>query len=179
MYYHVIIPTVLRKENHQLSKSLQRRWRRVIGTRGECREDVLFNLLKISTDELRRSLRREKLKHASKSTNSKLLRQQNKQTTRIIQKVKFQVLMVFALMILLCSPRAKRGSEKRRCFKCKELGHFIASCRHMDNEDEKRRCVTYNKKDHMIISCPLMKNQGRASPTMTLTNKKNEQQASC
>jgi hypothetical protein len=37
-----------------------------------------------------------------------------------------------------------------RCFKCKELDHFIALCPHMDNMDEVRRYSTYNKKEHVI-----------------------------
>jgi hypothetical protein len=84
---------------------------------------------------------------------NEFLRQHEKQTTRTRTKVKIQVLMLFALVIFLCPPRAKRRG-KRRYFKCKELGHFIASCPHMDIEDEVRRCFTYNKKDHMIPSYP-------------------------
>jgi hypothetical protein len=84
---------------------------------------------------------------------NEFLRQHEKQTTRTRTKVKIQVLMLFALVIFLCPPRAKRRG-KRRYFKCKELDHFIDSCPHMDIEDEVRRCFTYNKKDHMIPSYP-------------------------
>jgi hypothetical protein len=74
--------------------------------------------------------------------------------------------------------KSKKGRGKRRCFKCKELCHFIASCPHKDKDEGMRRCFGCNGKDHMITSCPLMKNQRRAFPTMTLTKNKNEQQAS-
>jgi hypothetical protein len=77
------------------------------------------------------------------------------------------------------SSKHKKGRGKRRCFKCKELGQFIASCPHKDEEEWMRRCFGCNNEDHVIASCLLMKNQGRASPMMTLTNTKNEQQASC
>jgi hypothetical protein len=76
----------------------------------------------------------------------------------------------------MISSKNKKGRGKRRCFKCKELGHFIASCPHKDKDEGMRRCFGCNE-DHMITSCPLMKNQRRAPSTMTLTNKKN--QASC
>jgi hypothetical protein len=48
----------------------------------------------------------------------------------------------------------KKRIRKRRCFRCKELGHFIASCPHM-------------------------KNKSLASPRMTFTTKESKQQASC
>jgi hypothetical protein len=79
---------------------------------------------------------------------------------------------------LFMSSKSIKKRGKRRCFKCKELVHFIASCLHMDTKNEVRSYFTCNKEDHMITSCPLMKNQGRASPKMTLIKTKNEQQAS-
>jgi hypothetical protein len=79
---------------------------------------------------------------------------------------------------LSMSSKRKKGRGKRRCFKCKELSHFIASCPHKD-KDEGMRCFGCNGKDHMITSCPLVKNQRRASSKMTLTKTKDEQQASC
>jgi hypothetical protein len=60
--------------------------------------------------------------------------------------------------------KSKKGRGKRRCFKCKELGHFIASCPNMNIENEMRRFFTNGKEDHVITSCPLMRNQGHASP---------------
>src|SRR5688572_26420711 len=80
---------------------------------------------------------------------------------------------------LSVSSKSKKGRGKRRCFKCKELGHFIASCPHKDKDEGTRRCFGCNDKDHMITSCPLMKNQRRAPSKMTLTKKKDKQQVSC
>jgi hypothetical protein len=80
---------------------------------------------------------------------------------------------------LSMSSKSKKGIGKRRCFKCKELGHFIASCPHKDKDEGMRRCFGCNDKDHMITSCPLMKNQRRAPSKMTLTKKKDKQQVSC
>ena len=63
---------------------------------------------------------------------------------------------------LSMSSKIKKGRGKRRCFKCEELGHFIASCPHKDKDEGMMRCFGCNDKDHMITSCPLMKNQRRA-----------------
>jgi hypothetical protein len=41
---------------------------------------------------------------------------------------------------LSMSSKSKKGRGKRRCFKCKELGHFIASCPHKDKDEGMRRC---------------------------------------
>jgi hypothetical protein len=79
---------------------------------------------------------------------------------------------------LYMSSKSKKGREKRRCFKCKELGHFIASCPQKDKDERMSRYFRCNDKDHVITSCPLMKNQRRAFLTMTLTKNKNGQQAS-
>jgi hypothetical protein len=76
------------------------------------------------------------------------------------------------------SSKSKKGRGKSRCFKCTELGHFIAYCPHKDKDEGMRRCFGCNDKDHMITSCPLMKNQRRAFSMMTLTKNKNGQQAS-
>jgi hypothetical protein len=75
---------------------------------------------------------------------------------------------------LSMSSKSKKGRGKRSCFKCKELGHFIASCPHKDKDEVVRRCFGCNGKDHMFTSCRLMKNQRRAPSKMTLTNTKNE-----
>jgi hypothetical protein len=80
---------------------------------------------------------------------------------------------------LSMSSKSKKGRGKRRCFKCKELGHFIASCPHKDKDEGMRRCFGCNDKDHTITLCPLMKNQRRAPSKMTLTKKKDKQQVSC
>jgi hypothetical protein len=80
---------------------------------------------------------------------------------------------------LSVSSKSKKRRGKRRCFKCKELDHFIASCPHKDKDEGMRRCFGCNDKDHMITSCPLMKNQRHAPSKMTLTKKKDKQQASC
>jgi hypothetical protein len=79
---------------------------------------------------------------------------------------------------LSMSCKHNKGRGKGRCFKCKELGHFIVSCPHKDKEERMSICFGCNNEDHVIISCPLMKNQGHASSTMTFTKNKNEQQAS-
>jgi hypothetical protein len=79
---------------------------------------------------------------------------------------------------LSMSSKSKKGRGKRRCFKCKELGHFIASCPHKDKDEGMRRCFGCNDKYHMITSCPLMKNQRCAPSKMTLTKKKDKQQVS-
>jgi hypothetical protein len=71
----------------------------------------------------------------------------------------------------------KRG--KRRCFKCKALGHLIASCPYKDKDEGIRRCFGCNNKDHMITSCPLLINQACAFSKMTLTKENDKQQASC
>jgi hypothetical protein len=75
--------------------------------------------------------------------------------------------------------KSKKRRGKRRCFKCNELGHLIASCPYNDKDEGMRRCFGCNDKDHMITSCPLMKNQRREPSKMTLTKKKDTQQASC
>jgi hypothetical protein len=80
---------------------------------------------------------------------------------------------------LSMSSKSKKGRGKRRCFKCKELGHFIASCPHKDKDEGMRRCFGCNDKDHMITSCPLMKNQRHEPSKMTLTKKKDKQRAPC
>jgi hypothetical protein len=77
------------------------------------------------------------------------------------------------------SSKSKKGRGKRRCFKCKELGHFIVSCPHKNKDEVMRRCFECNDKDHMITSCPLMKNQRCAPSKMTLTKAKDGQQALC
>jgi hypothetical protein len=75
--------------------------------------------------------------------------------------------------------KSKKRRGKRRCFKCNESGHLIASCPYKDKGEGIRRCFGCNDKDHMITSCPLMINQTRTSPRMTLTKRKDKQQASC
>jgi hypothetical protein len=86
--------------------------------------------------------------------------------------------MLFALIISLCHPRAKREEEKGGA-SSKELDHFIASCPQEDKDEGMRRCFGCSDKDHMIISCSLIKNQRREPSKMTLTKKKDKQQASC
>jgi hypothetical protein len=80
---------------------------------------------------------------------------------------------------LSMSSKSKKRRGKRRCFKCKELGHLIASCPYKDKDEGMRRCFGCNEKDHMITSCPVIKNQGRAPSKMTLTKENDKQQASC
>ena len=70
---------------------------------------------------------------------------------------------------LSMSSKSKKGRGKRRCFKCKRLGHLIASCPYKDKDEGIRRCFGCNEKDHMITSCPIIKNQGHAPSKMTLT----------
>jgi hypothetical protein len=95
------------------------------------------------------------------------------------EKGKNSISLVVCTDHLSMSSKSKKGRGKRRCFKCKELGHFIASCPHKDKDKGMRRCFGCNDKDHMITSCPLMKNQRRAPSKMTLTKKKDKQQVSC
>jgi hypothetical protein len=72
--------------------------------------------------------------------------------------------------------KSRKRMRKVRCFISNVKGHFITSCPHTEKKDKVRRCFACNDEDHLITSCPLMKNQECASPTMTLTKKKNEQQ---
>jgi hypothetical protein len=46
--------------------------------------------------------------------------------------------------------KSKKRRGKRRCFKCNELGHLIASCPYKDKDEGMRRCFGCNDKDHMI-----------------------------
>jgi hypothetical protein len=78
---------------------------------------------------------------------------------------------------MLSKNKKRRG--KRRCFKCNESSHLIASCPYKDKDEGMRRCFGCNDKDHMITSCPLMKNQRRTPSKMTLTKEKDKQQVSC
>ena len=80
---------------------------------------------------------------------------------------------------LSMSSKSKKRRGKRRCFKCKRLGHLIASCPYKDKDEGIRRCFGCNEKDHMITSCPIIKNQGHAPSKMTLTKENDKQQASC
>jgi hypothetical protein len=80
---------------------------------------------------------------------------------------------------LSMSSKSKKRRGKRRCFKCKALGHLIASCPYNDKDEGAMRCFGCNNKDHMITSCPGMKNQRRAFSKMTLTKENGKQQASC
>jgi hypothetical protein len=75
--------------------------------------------------------------------------------------------------------KSKKRRGKRRCFKCKTLGHLIASCPYKDKDEGKRSCFGCKNKDHMITSCPLLMNQARALSKMTPTKENNKQQASC
>jgi hypothetical protein len=80
---------------------------------------------------------------------------------------------------LSISSKSKKRRGKRRCFKCKALGHLIASCPYNDKDEGAMRCFGYNNKDHMITSCPVMKNQRCAFSKMTLTKENEKQQVSC
>jgi hypothetical protein len=80
---------------------------------------------------------------------------------------------------LSMSLKHKKGRGKRRCFKCKKLGHLIASCPYKDKNEGTRSCFGCNNKDHMITSCPVMKNQEWASSKVTHTKENDKQQASC
>jgi hypothetical protein len=70
--------------------------------------------------------------------------------------------------------KSKKRRGKRRCFKCNESSHLIASCPYKDKDEGMRRCFGCNDKDHMITSCPLLKNQRCASSKVTLTKKKDK-----
>jgi hypothetical protein len=77
------------------------------------------------------------------------------------------------------SSKSNKRRGKQRCFKCKALGHLIASCPYKDKDEWIRRCFGCNNKDHMITSCPLVMNQACAFSKMTLTKENDKQQASC
>jgi hypothetical protein len=77
------------------------------------------------------------------------------------------------------SSKSNKRRGKRRCFKCKALGHLITSCPYKDKVKGIRRCFGCNNKDHMITSCPLLMNQACAFSKMTLTKENDKQQASC
>jgi hypothetical protein len=74
--------------------------------------------------------------------------------------------------------KSKKRKGKRKCFKCNESGHLIASCPYKDKDEGIRRCFGCNDKDHMITSCPLMINQTCTPSRMTLAERKDKQQAS-
>jgi hypothetical protein len=95
------------------------------------------------------------------------------------EKGKDSISHVVCTDYLSMTSKSKKRRGKRRCFKCNELGHLIVSCPYKDKDEGMRRCFGCNDKDHMITSCPLMKNQTRAPSRMTLTKKKDKQQASC
>jgi hypothetical protein len=80
---------------------------------------------------------------------------------------------------LSVSSKSKKRRGKQRCFKCKALGHLIASCPYKDKDEGTRRCFGCNNKDHMVTSCPVMRNQRRAPSKMTLSKENDKQQASC
>jgi hypothetical protein len=86
---------------------------------------------------------------------------------------------VFCTDLFSMSSKSKKRREKRRCFKCKKLGHLIASCPYKDKDEGTRSCFGCNNKDHMINSCPLLMNQARALSKMTPTKENDKQQASC
>jgi hypothetical protein len=65
------------------------------------------------------------------------------------------------------SSKSNKRRGKRRCFKCKALGHLIASCPYKNKDEGIRRCFGCNNKDHMITSCSVMENQRCAFSKMT------------
>jgi hypothetical protein len=95
------------------------------------------------------------------------------------EKGKDSISHVVRIDHLSMSSKSTKGRGKRRCFKCKELGHFIASCPHKDKDEGMTRCFEHADKNHVISSCSLMKNQRRAPSKITLTKTKDIQQASC
>jgi hypothetical protein len=96
-----------------------------------------------------------------------------------LEKGKDSINHVVCTDFLSMSFKYKKGKGKRRCFKCKKLGHLIASCLYKDRNEGTRSCFGCNNKDHTITSCPVMKNQGCASSKVTLTKENDTQQASC
>jgi hypothetical protein len=96
-----------------------------------------------------------------------------------MEKGKDSISHVFCTDHLSMFSKSKKRRGKRRCFKCNELGHLIASCPYNDKNKGMRRCFGCNDTDHMITSCPLMKNQACALSGMTPTKKEDKQQASC
>jgi hypothetical protein len=96
-----------------------------------------------------------------------------------LEKGKDSINHVVCTDLLSMSFKYKKGKGKRKCFKCKKLGHLIASCPYKDKNEETRSCFGCNNKDHMITSCLVMENQGCASSKVTLTKEKDTQQASC
>jgi hypothetical protein len=103
----------------------------------------------------------------------------NKEINMNKEKGKNSINHVVCTDHLSMSFKYKKGKEKRRCFKCKKLGHLIASCPYQDKNEGTRSCFGCNNQDHTITSCPVMKNQGCASSKVTLTKENDKQQASC
>jgi hypothetical protein len=95
------------------------------------------------------------------------------------EKGKNSISHVFCTDLFSMSSKSKKRRGKRKCFKCKKLGHLIASCPFKDKNEGTRSCFGCNSKDHMITSCPVMKNQVCASSKETLTKENDKQQASC
>ena len=95
------------------------------------------------------------------------------------EKGKDSINHVVCTDLLSMSFKYKKGKGKRRCFKCKKLGHLIASCPYKDKNEGTRSCFGCNNKDHTITSCQVMKYQGCASSKMTLSKENDKQQASC
>jgi hypothetical protein len=77
------------------------------------------------------------------------------------------------------SSKNNKRRGKRRCFKCKAIGHLIASCPYNDKEKGIRKCFGCNDKNHTITSCPLLMNQARTLSEMTPAKENDKQQASC
>jgi hypothetical protein len=77
------------------------------------------------------------------------------------------------------SSKSNKRRGKQRCFKCKALGHLIASCSYKDKDKGIRRCFGCNDKNHTITSCPLLMNQAQTLSGMTPTKENDKQQASC
>jgi hypothetical protein len=80
---------------------------------------------------------------------------------------------------LSMSSKSKKRRGKRKCFKCRALGHLITSCPYNDKDEGEMRCFGCNNKDHMITSCLVVKNQRCASSKIILTKENDKQQASC
>jgi predicted Zn-ribbon and HTH transcriptional regulator len=74
------------------------------------------------------------------------------------EKGKYSISHVVCTDHLSMLSKSKKRRGKRRCFKCNESGHLIASCPYEDNDEGIRRCFRCNHKDHMITSCLLMIN---------------------
>jgi hypothetical protein len=142
---------LINKERNKNAKQLRRR--HIAQSPQDIHERMVNNLEKGETTTSVKLHKKEVPKAIDEAINMKK------------EKGKDSISHVVCTYHLFISSKSKKGRGKRRCFKCKEPGHFITSCSHKDKDEMMRRCFGCNDTDHVITSCLLMKNQRRAFPT--------------